>query len=267
MSYPQPDANQYAIRGYQFFPLSTVISSPGDIYESAQSGHAFAIGPQSDIANVNLAYFDDQAGPTNMQRQVISANRAFVGRIDARNDATYAPSQRPGKILFWSDDLYDPNYRPRLPTTFNPVTDSITFVPPVLEVIEYFKPIDSLGPARADKEFVFQTYDVGAGGGTFFLVIPYYGRKYAAVTFSNRSTTTPTTFGIVGLNYAITADTTNPYHQETTIQATGAVAPLASVTKLINAGTTGVFDALVFNFTTGGPAPLRILMSDIAQGV
>lgn len=262
MSYPQPSADQYAIKGYQYFRLDTPLTSPGDIYESEQSGHGLAIGPNSDIANVNVAYFDDQIDDTFMNTTVISPNRAFVGRVDARNDVTYGPMARPGVILFWANDIYDPNYRPiSKPAAFNPATDEIQFVPPQLDVIEYFKPVNSLGPSRIDKEFNFQNYSVTAG--TFYLVIPYYSRKYCYVEFTNKDTVTPNTFGIVGLNYAITQDDTpNPYHQETTILARAAVADGVSVTKIITAAATGMFDALVFSFSGTGPAPLRIVMSD-----
>lgn len=266
MTYPQPDANSYASQGYQFFPLNTLLVSPGDIYQSEQSGHAFAVGPDSDIANVNVAYFDQQV-PTFMQRVVVAPGRAFVGRIDARNDMRYAPAQRPAKIFFWSDDLFDPNYRPiDLPAAFDPATDAISFVQPRLSVIEYFKPITSLGPGRIDKEFVFQNY--AAPTGTFFLVVPYYGRKYCYVQFTNKDGALANDFGIVGVNYAITQDLqpTPAYHQETTILAVASVASGDSVTRIITAGGDGMFDALVFSLTLAGPAPLRIIMSDNPAG-
>jgi hypothetical protein len=267
VSYPQPSADQYAIKGYQYFRLDTPLTSPGDIYESQQSGHGLAVGPNSDIANVNVAYFDDQIANTFMNTTVISPNRAFVGRVDARNEVAYGPTGRPGVILFWANDIYDPNYRPfSKPAKFDPAQDEIQFVPPQLDVIEYFKPIESLGPARIDKEFNFQNYSVTTR--TFFLVIPYYGRKYCYIEFTNKDTVVPNTFGIVGLNYAITQDdSANPYHQETTIRAPAAVAAQATVTRIITASGdpatgNGMFDALVFSFSGAGPAPLRIVMSD-----
>lgn len=261
MSYPQPSADQYCIKGYQIFRLNTPLASPGDIYESAQSCHAMAVGPESDIANVNVAYFDDQRAGTFMSSTVISPQRAFVGRVDARNEATYAPSGRPGKVLFWSNDIYDPDYRPiAIPAPFDPDDDLIEFVPPQLDVIQYFKPIQSLGPARIDKEYVFQNYPIAS---RFYLVIPYYGRKYAFVEFTNKAGVDPNTFGIVGLNYAITQnDSPNPYHQETALRAAAVVAAGAQVIRRITAAADGMFDALVFSFTNPGPAPLRIVVSD-----
>lgn len=260
MSFPQPDADKYALGGTGFFRLNTLLSSPGDIYESPQSAHGLAIGPQSDIANVNVAYFDDQV-PSFMNFTAIAPRRAFVGQIYARNEVNYAPAQRPGRLLFWSDDIFDPNFRPR---SFVANTDSIEFVAPRLDVVEYFAPAASLGPCRTDRSFVFQDY---AASGTFFLVLPYYGRKYAYIDFTNRSGALANTFGIIGVNYTITQnDTPNPYHQETVIRAPAAVAPAASVTKIITAGTLGMFDALVFSFTDDGPAPLRVIVSDESQG-
>jgi len=260
MSYPQPDADKYATGGYQFFRLNTLLSSPGDIYESSQSGLGFAVGPDSDIANVNVAYFDDQVD-TFMQFAVISPNRALVGRLDARNEASYAPAGRPGKILFWSDDIYDPNFRPRAFVS----GDKIEFVAPRLDVLEYFISPPSLGPARQDKSFVFQDYSVITG--TLYIVVPYYGRKYCFTQFTNRNATDPTTYGISAVNYAITQDgSPNPYHQETVIHAAATVTSGNSVTQIITAKNQGTFDALIFSVTNAGPAPLRIVMSDQDQG-
>jgi hypothetical protein len=262
VSYPQPSADDYAIRGYQYFRLSTLLTSPGDIYESAQSGHGVAIGPESDLANINVAYFDDQVS-TFLQRTSISPARAFVGRIDARNDAVYTPANRAAKILIWAADIYDPNYRPiAKPAAFNGATDAINFVAPRLDVIEYFKPMGPVTPGRDDREFSFQNYPVVLG--RYYLVLPYYGRKYAYIEITNREAIGATTFGVVGVNYAITQnDTTTPYHQETTLQAPTVIAGGGGqLTKIIRASTDGMFDALVLSLTSAGPAPLRVVMSD-----
>lgn len=258
MSFPQPSANAYAADGSKFFRIRTPLSSPGDIYESSQSGHAFALGPESDLANINMAYFDDQA-PTFMQLTSISPLRTFVGRVDARLDAKFSPAQRPGKLLFWANDIYDPAFRPR---GFDAnLGDSIQFVPPIFDLIEYFEPVSSLVPAREDKSYLFQEYPFTTR--TFFLVIPYYGRKYGFIQFVNRNATDPTTFGISGVNYAITQNgPPNPYHIETVIRAPAAVVTNAQVTSIVTATNAGMFDALVFSLTNVGPAPLRILMSD-----
>lgn len=263
MSYPQPNADQYCISGYQYFRLNTPLSSPGDIYESAQSGHALAVGPESDIANVVVNYFDDQVR-TFIQQTVISPSRAFVGRVDARNDALYSPAQRPGRVLFWPADIFDPNFHP---ISFNVAAhDVMLFITPQLDVIQYFTPIESMGPARIDKSYLFQNYPATSGG-TQFIVIPYYGRKYCYAQFTNRNTTDPATFGVIGVNYAITQDDSAvPYHQETQILAPTPVITNASVTQMITSGEQGMFDALVFSVQGGDPSPLRIVVSDTPAG-
>ena len=50
MSYPPPNPDNYALNGYKFFRLNTPLTSDGDMYESAQGGQGFAIGPQSDLS-------------------------------------------------------------------------------------------------------------------------------------------------------------------------------------------------------------------------
>lgn len=265
MSYPQPNADRYAVAGYQFFRLNTLLTSPGDIYESTQSGHGLAIGPDSDLANVNVAYFDDQV-PTFMQRTTISPHRAFLGRIDARNDVVYTPSNRPGKILFWAADIFDPNYRPiAIPAAFNPAVDIIQFVSPRMDVIEYFKPLASVTPGRDDKTFMFQNYPLSPGG-KFYLVLPYYGRKYCSIQFTNRTPLTNHAIAISGVRYQITQDNSaNPYTQETQLVASTAVATGAQLVRKVTAAADGMFDALVFSLDLEGPAPLQVTMSDTVE--
>lgn len=263
MTYPQPSSEKYVTGGYEYFRLNTLLSSPGDIYESLVSGLGMALGPQSDIANVNVAYFDSQAAPTFMNFTVVSPGRSFVGRLDARNELVYTPAGRPGRVLLWSDDLYDPNYRPRAAGD----EDLIEFIAPRLDVIQYFANQPSLVPARQDKSYLFQNYILGAGG-TLYLVVPYYGRKFAYVNFTNRDTVVPITIGYFGLNYAITDDfSANPYHQEVPIRAPAAVAAGATISERVTAAAVGMFDALVFSINGAGPAPLKIVVSDVAQGV
>ena len=262
MTFPQPSAAQYTVSGGDFFRLNTPLASPGDMYQSEVSGLAMALGPESDIANVNVAYFDDQAA-NKMQFAQVSPSRSLVGRIDANNLGTYSPTQQPGKVLIWPADLYDPNYRPR---AFNSLTDSITFVTPVLDIIQYFNQQPSLISPRVDKTYEFQNYAIT--GGTLYIVVPYYGRKYCYVNFTNREPVIGNTFGILGVNFAITQDTTpsTAYHQETVIRAPAVVTTNNSATVRIGAGLTGMFDVLVFSVNAAGPAPLRIVVSDESQG-
>lgn len=266
MSYPQPDADQYAVKGYQYFRLNTPLSSPGDLYQSAQSGHALAIGPDSDIANVNVAYFDDQV-PTFLQQTTISPFRAFEGRVDARNDARYTPSGRPAKILFWPADLYDPSYVPLKPfatgVQFDPTQDAITFITPQLDVIEYFKPQPSLTAGRRDKDYIFA--DILAAARWTYLVLPYYGRRYFHLRMGGLfGTSLPLTFGIYGLLYF------NSFNSIET-QLLAPVATPISVSQIYTAQANGTYDAIVLSFlntfgATRYNAVIRITVSDTVGG-
>ena len=252
MSYPQPNSNEYAVGGYQFFRLNTLLSSPGDIYESEQSGHAFAIGPESDVANVRMAYFDDEVA-TFLNQTKISSRRTWVGRLDARNEARYAPANRPGRLFFWCADLYDPLF---LPDGFTPNQDNLVIVTPRLDVIEYFKPLASLVPPRNDKNFTFQELPLPAGSS--FVIIPYWDRKYASCRITNL-TSGNVTYNVFGVNYYMND---NNKGLETAISST-TVATNTQHETIVRATVNGMFDALMLQVSGGvGPTPIQVIVSD-----
>lgn len=257
MTFPQPNADAYALNGQQYFRLNTLLSSPGDIYESAQGALAFAMGPDSDIARVRISYFDDQGGPTKTNETVIDPRRSFVGRVDARNETTYQPSNRPGRILLWPDDLFDPTYIPTTAVTgFNPGTDALITIVPRLDVIQYFVAQQSLQSRRADKEYNSQSYDPTAN--LNYIIVPTYGRKYGFCDVINKDLMVASTFKVIGINYSY-----NPlFTQETVIFS----APLPSnahltVNNFLGPSGAGMFDACIFT-VRGSLMPLRIYLSD-----
>lgn len=253
MSYPQPNADQYAIDGYKYFRLNTLLSSPGDIYESAQGGHAFALGPESDISRVNIAYLDDEIPITKMNQTQIDPHRSFIGLVDARNEVQYLPAGRPGRILMWSADLYDPNYQP----SFAGVNDTIIHIAPRLDLIEYFSPPGPLVQRRTDKVYNFQSYVLS--GSDNWIVIPTYGRKYGFVELTNNDPVDTLAFKIYGVNYGIGSTFT-----QEKILFSQAVAPLggqATANNFLGFLGGGMFDAIVLN-TFGDSMPLRVVLSD-----
>lgn len=263
MSYPQPNANLYAINGYQYFRLNTLLSSPGDIYESEQGGLAFAIGPDSDISKVTVASFDDQV-PTYMQITSIGVERAFTGRIAARNEVTYQPANRPGRVLFWSTDLYDTSFRPE---GFNPLIDSFNVITPRLDVIEYFSSPPTLLPQRNDKTYNLQDWPTlpNADADAYFL-IPYWGRRYGMVELTNKSAG-PWSFALSGVNFAISGSSAN-YTQVTPIVADAPVTAGTQLVSVVTSTQNGMFDALLLRFHRLDPdltaikGPIRITVSD-----
>jgi len=272
VSYPQPDANEAAVNGANFFRLNTPLVSPGDIYESEQGAHAFAIGPKSDVARVTIVYWDDNKGAseprTFMTSTEISPERALVGLVVAKNqEASYQPADRPGRILFYVSDLYDDRYRPE---DADPVEGNFLRVIPQLDVIQYFQPVNSLTPGRDDKTFYFQVIPPPVAPfdtDPTYVILPYFGRKYAFIEMTNWDSVAPVTIKIIGTNYAITNDFLvgpTPIHQETVLLTpTVLAASGGQVIKLVRASIEGMFDALVISVTgVGGRTPLKIVMSD-----
>jgi hypothetical protein len=277
VSYPQPNANAYALGGSQFFRLNTLLSSPGDIYESEQSGLALAIGPNSDIAKVGVAYFDGQT-PTYMNRMVIDPNRMFLGRLDARNAAsTYAPSGRPGRILMWSEDAYDPSYVPSAAVGWG-VSDTVTIIPPQLDVIEFFQQIPSPS-RRADREYKIQHAGANFTGQTW-LVFPCYGRKFGSISCTCGGNTPTFTLRVVGVRYSAPYVTSgggvttlgNPTTSETTIYSASLASGASKTVKDFLGGgvdtNAGMYDSIavcvkyVADSHDGGNVPLRVYFSD-----
>ncbi len=257
MAYPQPSSDDYAVGGSGFFRLLTTLTSPGDIYESEQSGHALALGPLSDVANVNVAYFDAQV-PTFVNQTQVGPPRSFVGAINKLTDF-YAPAQRPGRILLWPSDLYDPTF---IPQDFDPNNASLTFITPVLDVIQYFSPQSSLVPQRNDKTFRFPALDV-TGVGEQFLVIPYWGRKYACCRIFNQNSGTFAEWIVKGITYYPNASNKA---METPIDSATNIPAGEQHTTLVRAGVHGMFDALLIIIAPDSEvfeaAPFEVIVSD-----
>lgn len=259
MAYPQPNADQYSINGYQFFRLNTPLVSDGDIYESQQSGLGFCIGPDSDISKVNIAYFDDQVA--NYVNQVaIGPNRPFFGRLDARNEVRYMPSHRSGRVLLWPDELFNVDFRPG---DFDPGQCRIDFVTPVLDVIEYFTDVTPQ-PLRNDKTYLFERLPwKGGGGERYYIVVPFYGRRYASFTFANLDiVATSIKVSCFGVAYQL-----GNFGTEIPLFNTGAVLPFGEYQKVVVSNPDGMFDALYFKFEYVGAVPTartptRIIVSD-----
>lgn len=260
MSYPQPSADNYALNGYQFFRLNTLLSSPADIYESTQSGLAFAIGPDSDVSRATIAYYDDQDTQyprTFLNQFTITTSRTFVGRIDAQNQEAYSPSKRPARILIWSDETYDPLYVPSAAVGYA-AGDHVLRITPRIDVIQYFTAQPSLGSRRADRSYDFSFYESDSKAS--WIIIPTWGRKFGYVSVKNFNTALAYTFRVIGVNYTQVGAALE------TVIYSGALAVGAQkdVNSFLGAGATaGMFDAIALSITSdGGPSPCHVFLSD-----
>ncbi len=269
MSYPQPSADAATLAGLEFFRLNTELVSPGDIYESVQSARAFAIGPDSDISKVNVVYFDGTNAPTLMSQLSIGPDRSLTSLVAARNTDTYMPvinqadpqNARPGRILLYPAEFYDPAFRPQ----FAAALDTVTFIPPRLDVLMFFQNPHSVPSARTDRSFYFPTIPLTALQSTW-LIVPSYGRKYVHLSAISQPGS-PTTIGVRGINYILgqNAPGAPGVAFETILLAVGVISEVTATNVIVTAGNQGMFDAIVIQVdgtaTTGIPR-IRITMSD-----
>lgn len=246
MGYPQPDANLYSTGGQGFFRLKTTLRSDGDIYESEQSSHGFAIGPDSDLSLISIAYFD----PQNAQRQqqvVVSPDRPFPGFVQAGNqEGLFAPSSRPGRIIMWPGQNFNVDFRTG---DFDPGQWRMDFEMPVFDIIEYFAPGPAT-PSRNNKTYNYQKIPFpNPTGGFWGLVIPYYGRKYASIYFDNEPPNGENvTIKVSGINYMQGPSTAAGSEEQ--LLAPTVVAASAHLKKIIRSSVDGMYDALLIRFSS-----------------
>ncbi len=269
MSFPQTSATEPLLLGQQYSRILTELSSAGDIYESEVSALGLALGPNSDVATVRVSSYDPVM-PGGVSQVVISPDRNFVGRVDARGDATYIKSRtRRGRLLISVDDIYSPQWRP---AGFDPnvaTGDLWKIVPPVLDVLQYFSSLPSVVPQRSDKTFHFNVLESPPGANkSSFLAVPLYGRKSGSIAFQN-NTGFNVTYALKAVRFALSTDAagTTFLGVETTLTASAAVANGASSLLQYNSNTHGSWDYLIFQVGgadayNGGVVQIHATLSD-----
>lgn len=291
MTFPQPSADTAAIEGGQYFRLNTLVSSMGDLYESAQGAHAFALGPDSDIASARISYWDASVarGVNSIQ---LSPDRSFAGLVAARNETTYIKSSgRPGRILIGIDDIFNTTFRPlqlfnglatpeAVGRSFDPALDTIDFVQPTLDVIQYFANPPSLIPQRSDKTRRFQYVHVApqpANFGISILAVPMYGRKSGYINVKNLAGIDPlgVQLGVVRLSTSGGPPASAPVGAvQAVLRPFESVFSGAAITYKFRASTDGLWDLLLIELGggnvitgpsfgyTGGAVPIIVTLSD-----
>lgn len=269
MGYPQPNSNLPAINGQNAWRLTTPLFG-GDIYESEQGAQAFAIGPNSDISDVVVSYFDDTQSPTYMSQIEVTPQRPFIGAVPSRLDpsAKYQPSGRQGRIFITPRNIYNPNWVPRLYNIGN--QDKFRPIIPVLDFIQYFTQPPSI-PVRDDRIYDFENFQIpNPGTGTLWVAVPFFGRAYAYTSFFCQASG-GVTYGVRSVTFTIndgTASSGSTQNQEADIVAAALVADGNSVTKVIQSNTDGRIDFLLFSFAASVATPnasLKIVLSDTPQ--
>ncbi len=179
----QNSARNAVLRGQEYYRLKQEIQSPGDIFELDESTRAIYIGPDSDIAEVQATYYDEDRS-TGLETATIAVNGPFVGRFDALL-ATKVPSTgEPARILVSPVDLVDNSYVRPAATNFGPFRSFN--VPARIDLIASLKTLPDIPSVRADRTLRYpntpfeESAPFGTDGSTD-LVIPVYGRRLISV--------------------------------------------------------------------------------------
>ena len=242
-------ADAAVVSGSDFFRLNTLLTSPGDIYESAQGSHAFAVGPDSDIAAINVYYLDADA-PGAMNSFQVSPDRAFVGTVPALTEQNYAtPTPIPGRVLISPSDIYNPTWRP---TGFDSADDVINFVTPVLDVIQYFTEQPGLVSQRVDRSYEFDAVSPRGSGsptGVGWIVLPAYGRKSGSFRFGNGFTPADLEVTLYGVKLGISQSVNGvPADLQQELMAMTTIATGGSAVYAFKSSAVGMFDYFAIKY-------------------
>lgn len=260
--YPQPNSIEPVLNGQQAFRLTTPLAGGGDIYECEPSALAVAVGPNSDISNVEVTYFDDDSD-SKVSSMIISPDRWFTGRIDARNEVLYPVSRKRGRILVAPSDIYDPTWTPLAFTE----GDTIQYVTPVLDVIEYFVNPQAFTPQRSDRNFQFQFLEaptLGPPVGSAWIVIPAYGRKSGWFSFRNQDPAETIDVTVQGIQLSTSASPGVRGTYEKTIMMTVNVLANSSTDFVFKSSEKGLWDLMAIELGNyrGNAMPITITLSD-----
>jgi hypothetical protein len=201
-------SDQATLNGQEFFRLFQALESGGDIYEINTSTKALCVGPQSDLANFNVNFFDKQA-PDNIDEVNLAVGNPVIGRVDALLATEYpTASGLPALILITARDLVDNTF---FPSTFRPFVnpqDPADFVAarpkPRIDVFSYLSPPEGFAPLRDDRQYFYPFVAAAGLMGDAYYLLPYYGRRYGHLNFTNLSDANEPdityTLTVVGIN-------------------------------------------------------------------
>jgi hypothetical protein len=278
-------SSQAVLNGQEFFRLFQEFESGGDIYEIDTGTKALCVGPQSDLSNYTVNFFDFQA-PDSIDEVNLATGNPVIGRLDALL-ATQFPtaSGLKARILISARDLVDNNWLPAgwTPPVFNfpdpPVGGDVIAarVLPRIDLFSYLSNPPALAPLRDDRLYQFPFTVSLAPPWRFWWILPYYGRRYGEFSFNNLSG------GAESQTYTINAMGVNlfPGIQDSDGDLPGAsksiettlfggpiiVPPGGRSNRLIKSDLEGMFDLIAISLVTDQGKPdvntvMQLLASD-----
>ena len=183
-------AENAVLRSQEFYRLKQIVQSPGDIYEIDESTKAIYIGPDSDIGEILLTYFNPES-PLAIETAKIAVNGPFVGRVDALLQTRIPSTGQPARLLVSPVDIVDNAYTPPASLAFRRFN-----IPAIIDMIAALKELPAIPETRADRTLRLSSvpYEADpvappADDGSTDILIPIYGRRMATIqVFANDAT-------------------------------------------------------------------------------
>lgn len=174
------------IAGQEYFRLKRTVASSGDIYEVDQGTRAIYIGPDSDLGEVTVTYYNPTE-PLQLETAQVAVNGPFVGRVDALMATKVASTGQPARILISPADIVKADYvRPTVGAIAGPPRRRSN-VPAVVDVICALKTLPAIPEVRADRVLRFPQVPfnapaaAAANDGSIDIVIPVYARRMISI--------------------------------------------------------------------------------------
>lgn len=231
--------------GQEFFRLNQMLQSSGDVFELDSSIKALALGPESDVADIVVDFFDQQQ-PTNIGQVIISPQSPFIGRLDALLATQIPSSTTQARIQATTRDLVDNGYFPRSFDNEGLNQDLfIARVRPSIDLLAYLSDPAFLPPGRADRVHLFPYLQTSTVTGVGWVIVPFYGRRYASIALVNLHATV--TYSMTVFGATLSVGTTSPgglsKQGEFPIGGATVAAPGVTANKVITAAD-GLYDLL-----------------------
>jgi hypothetical protein len=210
MALQRETASNRVLGGQDHWRLFQQIESSGDIWEIDESLKGVAIGPESDVSEVFLSYYDS-AQPNSIQKLSVAVGNPFEGRLDALMGTPYPSTGSNGRILVSLGDLIDNAYEPlNWDPGDPPITpaDPIIYVPSFVDLFGYFDKKAEQARVRSNRKILFSVAaSLPVNASAVWYVVPCYGRRYGSVLVVNHDPSTEPVLSIsvdlIGVRLAV----------------------------------------------------------------
>jgi hypothetical protein len=271
-------ASKAVLNGQEVFRFNQLINDGGDIYEFDSGSKGFVVGPQSDLAQYRINYYDDQE-PDKIGESVVSVDNPLLSRVDALLDREYPSAKIPGNILVSPVDFIDPGWKPAGWRNYvDPFTafDSLACYPSLrVDLISHLKDPGVVSPRRDDRIYRFSRFGGAAVAGSLgWYFIPMYGRRFYECLFHHHGDVGTYTFNFYGVTLSPgvqdSVGSTDPGETKAImvpLVANQTVTQGNTMRRIFTADTEGMYDLIIFSIEgdTGladGGSSMQITTSD-----